>query len=318
MLVLKLITDRGDDVPVVVLSFDFEMRWAFHDTYAIDPSRYLNNLKNSRPAVLAMLQLLKERNLRATWAAVGALGASCWDEYFALAPDPPKYTNASLRVRSIFSEIDPSGVLHFAPDLIERILEVPGQELGSHSFSHLYFREPGVTSQDFLADMEAVESLWKTRFSVIPRSLVFPRNQTAFTDILEFTSIQLYRGPELPWYYDCMTYRSNKKIPSLLRFVDGLNPFQKRSQPLNGRMIRSSLFIRFNLPERLWLLQLIVIRNELDSIQPGNIFHCWWHPHNVGPDLVTGIARFRQVFDLISNACYAGKVCSNNMNDLVR
>lgn len=309
--------EQQDGPPSVVLSFDFEMRWAFHDIHGLDWNGYRANLENCRPAVLSMLRLLEERNLRATWATVGALGATGWDDYFSFAPPPPAYLNPKLAVRKEYADMDPDGTLHFAPDLIRQIAQTDGQELGSHSFSHLYFREPGVTAEDFLADMAAVELLWKVRFNVKPTSLVYPRNQTAFSELIEKTSITLFRGPEPAWFYDCTSQRRNRKFPRVLRLLDSLNPWITRAAPLEGKMIRASLFVRFDLPEWLWQLQLKRIRNELNDLESGHIFHCWWHPHNVGVDLAKGIARFSQVFDLISNACSTGRVKSQNMRDLV-
>ncbi len=300
----------------VVLSFDFEMRWGVHDVYGLDFSAYRKNLENCRSVVLSTLNLLSERNLRATWATVGALGVNNWDEYFSLAPPAPAYVDTQLAVRKEYADLDPDGILHFAPDLIRQIVQTKGQELGSHSFSHLYFREPGVTPADFLADMAAVERLWRERFGVVPVSLVYPRNQSAFISLLDKTSIGIWRGTEPAWFYDCTTHRSNTLLPRALRLVDSINPWVRRASHLDKGMVRASLFVRFVLPEPLWKLQLKRIRNELIGLAPGDVFHCWWHPHNVGFELKIGIARLTQVLDLIAEASIRNKIVSMAMKDL--
>lgn len=307
---------RAETWPAVVLSFDFEMRWAFHDVYGLNIDGYRRNLENCRPAVVAMLDLLKERNLRATWATVGALGATSWTEYFSLAPPPPAYAEHGLAVRKEYADVDPRGRLHFAPDLIERILATPGQELGSHSFSHLYFREPGVTGDDFVADMAAVEALWGARFGVVPKSLVYPRNQIAFAELLGRTSIVQYRSPEPAWFYDCTSRAQNGLLPRALRLVDSVNPWASRASRRTGMMLPASLFVRFDLPEWMWRLQVRRLANEIERLAPGEILHCWWHPHNVGADLDRGVGRFAQVFDVISRACGTGRIRSCAMDDL--
>lgn len=299
----------------VVLSFDFEMRWGVHDVYGLDFSAYRKNLENCRPVVLSTLKLLADRNLRATWATVGALGVNDWDEYFSFAPTPPAYVDPGLAVRKEYADLDPDGILHFAPDLIRRIVQTEGQELGNHSFSHLHFREPGVTAADFLADMAAVERLWRGRFGVVPVSLVYPRNQSAFTDLLDKTSIEIWRGPEPAWFYDYTSRRRNTYLPRALRLVDSINPWSRRaSQPEKG-MVRASLFVRFGLPESLWRLQLKRIRNELTALGPGDVFHCWWHPHNVGFEIKMGTARLAQVLDLIAEVCATKGIISMAMGD---
>lgn len=310
---------HSDVLPSVVLSFDFEMRWGVHDVYGLDFDAGREKLENCRPVVLSTLRLLVERNLRATWATVGALGANDWNEYFSFAPPPPAYADHNLAVRKEYADLDPNGILHFAPNLIHQIVQTKGQELGSHSFSHLHFREPGVTSADFLADMAAVEKLWRERFGIIPVSFVFPRNQSNFIDQLDKTSIRIWRGPEPVWFYDCNSHRSNTLLPRACRLVDSINPWVRRAASrVERKMVRASLFVRFGLPELLWRLQLKRIRNELMRLSSGDVFHCWWHPQDVGFEIKTGLARLTQILDLVAVSCKTNKIVSKTMKDLIQ
>jgi len=301
----------------VVISIDFEMRWGVHDLYQLDFNAYRRNLENCRPVVLATLAMLAERNLRATWATVGALGLNGWDEYFASAPPAPAYHDPRLAIRKEYAELDPTGALHFAPDLIGRILATEGQELGNHSFSHLYFREPGVVPQDFIDDMAAVEKLWKDRFGVVPVSLVFPRNQNAFEDRLDDTSIKIWRGPEPAWFYDRTSQGENTFLPRALRLMDSVLPVVRRASDPEGKMVRAGMFIRFGLPEVLWRLQLGKLGSELKRLSAGQMLHLWWHPHNLGFDLKKGFSRLAQVLDLVSEACLSKMVVSRAMKDFI-
>jgi len=304
------------EYPTVVISIDFEMRWGVHDIYALDFDGYRKNLENCRDVVIVTLQLLIERNLRATWATVGALGMDDWDDYYSFAPPPPAYSDPRLAVCHEYADMDPEGIFHFAPDLIRNIVNSEGQDLGSHSFSHLYFQEPGITKEDFLLDMAAVEKLWRERFGVIPVSLVFPRNQSGFLEELDLTSIKIWRGNESAWFYNNNTHSNNSLYPRLLRFSDSLNPFTNRISRLENKMVRASMFIRFSLPEPLWRLQLIKLKNELNSLSAGDVSHIWWHPHNLGFDLKTGVFRLTQVLDLIAEKCSSKNIVSKNMQDI--
>ncbi|HTB80550.1 MAG TPA: hypothetical protein VK717_06655 [Opitutaceae bacterium] len=301
----------------VVISIDFEMRWGVHDLYRSDFNAYRKNLENCRPVVLATLAMLAARKLRATWATVGALGLNGWDEYFAFAPPAPAYRDPRLLVRKEYAELDPTGSLHFAPDLIERILVTEGQELGSHSFSHLYFREPGVLPQDFIDDMAAVEKLWRDRYGVVPVSLVFPRNQSAFEDRLDDTSIKIWRGSEPAWFYDCTSQNKNTLLPRTLRLVDSVLPIVQRASYPEKKMVRAGIFIRFGLPEAFWWLQLCKLRHELNRLSAGQILHLWWHPHNLGFDLDKGLSRLAQLLDLVSEACLTKQIISKAMKDFI-
>jgi len=300
-----------------VISIDFEMRWGVHDLYQLDFDAYRKNLENCRPVVLATLAMLAERKLRTTWATVGALGLKGWDEYFSFAPPAPAYRDPRLAVRKEYAELDPTGVLYFAPDLVGRILATEGQELGSHSFSHLYFREPGVLPRDFIDDMAAVEKLWKDRFGVVPVSLVFPRNQSAFEDRLDDTSIKIWRGPEPAWFYDRTSRSENTFLPRTLRLMDSVLPVVCRASYPEGKMLRAGMFIRFGLPEIFWRLQLGKLGYELKRLSAGQILHLWWHPHNLGLDLKKGLSRLAQVLDLVSEACLTQTVVSRAMKDFI-
>lgn len=306
-----------DAPPTVVVSLDFELRWGCYDKLGMDLNAYRENLENVREVVPALLRLLSERKIHATWATVGALACEDWTEYFHRAPKTPAYEDTSLRFSEQFSELDPEGALHFAPDLVRQIHETPGQELGTHTFSHIFMREPGITGQDVDADLAAVVRLWEDRFGISPKSLVFPRNQYSFIDRILSTSIRIWRGNETPWYHECTDAGTNKLLPRSLRLLDALNPLVRRAYPMEGAMNRASLFLRANLPEGLWNLHLSRIRGELKALAPGRIFHLWWHPHNLGADMPRRLKRVEQVLDLIAKGCPSGRRVSKSMGDFV-
>lgn len=304
--------------PCVVISLDFEMRWGMHDKLGLNMDAYRKNLENEPYIVLALLKLFKDRNLKVTWACVGALGCRNWDEYFARAPSPPEYENTALRVNPKYAEMDPGGQLHFAPELLTAIHNSPGQELGSHTFSHIYMREPGIAGKDAVADMDAVISLWKERFGAAPLSLVFPRNQIAFLEEIRSSSIRIWRGNEKCWYLNKYELATNKALPRALRLLEAINPFVRRACALDGDSTRSSLFLRVNIPSVAWLMHRERIKNELRALRDGKIFHLWWHPHNLGSNVHLGLSRVEEILELVAEKVSQGLVSSKCMSDLIQ
>jgi peptidoglycan/xylan/chitin deacetylase (PgdA/CDA1 family) len=300
-------------VSLVVISLDFEMRWGVHDIYGCDFDAYRENLENLKKVIPHTLKLFVERDLRATWATVGAVGLDGWHEYFKLAPPAPSYRNNALAINPRYAELDPNGALHFAPGLIRKIVDTPGQELGSHSFSHVYFREPGVTENDFSLEMDAVSKLWRERFNVDAVSLVFPRNQSAFQHLIPQTGIRIWRGNENAWFFDQTTEQTNSFLPRLFRLTESVSPWARRAAPPESGVTRSSLFIRFNLPDPMWKLHMARVDNELRSIAAGNVLHIWWHPENLGHRMDRALNRLTELLDIIAVACAAGRVVSTNM-----
>ena len=291
------------------------MRWGVHDLYGLNIDKYRTNIENVRNVVPRMLQLFSERNIRATWATVGALGLNSWDEYFAIAPPPPAYHFKNFKINPRYSEMDPKGILHFAPDLVQKIVDTPGQELGSHSFSHLYFREKGITAEDFVADAATVYSIWENRYNSRPVSLVFPRNQSAFVPRLPECGIHIWRGNENAWYYELTSKNKRLSVSRLLQFYESINPWVKRASPIIKDVCRSSMFIRFNLSETLWELHVKRLENELKNLSLDEVLHIWWHPHNLGNNMVIRMSRLDRILDLIADRCRISSVLSINMSD---
>ena len=41
--------------------------------------------------------------------------------------------------------------------------------------------------------------------------------------------------------------------------------------------------------------------NELKNLDSKQMFHIWWHPHNLGSNVNRSFCRLEQILDLISN-----------------
>jgi peptidoglycan/xylan/chitin deacetylase (PgdA/CDA1 family) len=301
--------------PKVVWSIDFELRWGMHDRLGLDRDLYRKNLEGAREAVPQLLQLFTRRGVRTTWATVGALACQSWDDYFRRAPAPPRYADKRLAVDPRYADLDPDGVLHFAPDLVAQVAETEGQDLGTHTFSHLFLGELGVMQVDAAADHAATLALFRERFGSTPTSLVFPRNQVAFLPMYRAQGISAWRDNESPWYYQ-LARHTNHPIVRGLRMMDALTLWRARGGSFSDGRTPSTLFVRVYLPESLWKLHLARIVCEARRIKRGGVLHFWLHPHNLGADVPRGIRRLDQVFDAIDRHAPHGTLCVS-MRDLV-
>lgn len=303
--------------PRVVLSLDLEMCWGVHDIYGVNLDGQRAELEQDHQVVPALLRLLAAHGIKATWATVGALGCQGWNDYFECAPLPPQYANSALQVKRVYADADPEGELHFAPHLIRQILDTPGQELGTHTFSHLYLRERGITADDVAADLAAVTRLHEERFGMKPLSLVFPRNQTAFVDVVREAGIRMWRGNPQAWWYECEDTAHNGPLPRALKLIDGINPFCRLASPVIGDMTRATMFLRLNLPRYLWTVHLQRIKRELAAARVDDVFHIWFHPHNCGRDTAARLARVEQVVEVVAEKQRRGELRSCAMQDLI-
>jgi len=304
----------------ILISLDFEKRWGVHHVYGFDHDAYREELENVHFVIPEMIKMFKERNLRVTWATVGALLLSSWDEYFLKVTEPVKYTNKSLQFKQEYADIDYKGELYFAPELVDLIYNESGngQELASHSFSHVYFGEKGVTKKDFENDTDAMNSIFKEKYLIEPHSYVFPRNQITHTNILRDRGYKAWRTNRDIWYQN-----SNSNIVGIveflaksLRFIESVNPFESSVQYVDNHSIPSSLFVRFNLSEKLWQLHLYKIKNKLLRLPENGVLHLWWHPHNLGGNLNLKMSRLINVLDILAEVCASSDVVSFNMKDI--
>jgi hypothetical protein len=304
----------GHAPPKVVWSLDFELRWGMHDLLGLDFGCYRKNLEGAREAVPRLLSLFTSRGVRATWATVGALACRNWDDYFRRAPMPPRYVNRQLAIDPRYADLDPAGTLHFAPDLVALIAKTEGQELGTHTFSHLFLGELGVMSADAAADHAATLALFRECFDITPISLVFPRNQIAFLAQYRAQGISVWRDNESSWYYQ-LTRHTNHPVVRVLRAMDAVTPWRTRGGSFSDGRCPSTLFVRAYLPESLWKLHLARIAAEAGGIKQG-VLHFWLHPHNLGADVSSGLQRIEQVLDIIDRRAPRGTIYAS-MRDLL-
>ena len=305
-----------DPRPKVVWSLDFELRWGMHDRLGMDRNAYLRNLEGEREVVPQLLSLFVQRGVRATWATVGAVACNDWDEYFRLAPPPPSYADSRLAFDPRYADLDPHGVLHFAPNLVRLIPQAKGQDLGTHTFSHIFLGETGITQKDVQADHAAVTGLFGERLNVVPTSLVFPRNQVAFLPFYLENGITAWRDNERSWYLNQIKYANHPALRAL-RLADALTPFWTRGGRFLDGGTRSTLFVRVTLPEIAWKLHLAKVATEVRRMRRDSVLHFWLHPHNVGGNLRCGMARIVQVLDTIDKCALKGTVYAS-MRDLVK
>ena len=300
----------------ITLSIDFELRWGLHDRLGLDLERYRENLEQEPSVVPELLRLFAQYGVRATWAMVGAIACVDWNDYFRRAPAPPRYGNPQFAINPRYSDIDPDGHLHFAPKLVDLIAAAPGQEIGTHTFSHLFLGEVGVSPEDAAADLSAAVRIHQERTGAAPVSLVFPRNQCAFLDVVRTKGIRIWRGNERGWYFNRNDSSSYSALVRGLRVFDAINPWGCRTEPLEGDMTRSSLFFRPALPDQMWSLHLRKIRNGISAMRHGEIFHMWFHPHNFGVDRARRLARLDQALAVMAELAHRRELTFRNMSEL--
>lgn len=287
----------------LVISLDFELFWGVLDAFTLDS--FKRDMDGAREGIPMLLELFEKYGIHATWGAVGFLFAEDEDKLKGYIPEVlPKYKVNKSHYDYIESGsiTDENSIYHFAPDLIEKILETPNQELASHTFSHYHGSDEGRCGESFEADIVAAKRIAKDKFGIVPHSLIFPRNQYDETSvrILKEQGFIAYRGRPKSSAYD-----GRALVRRMLRLIDTYIPicgkkYYDRSGCLKDGIanIKASVFLR-KYSRRLRLLEPLKMKSIKSQMKKaaikGKIFHIWWHPHNMGGNLTMFLRQTEEI-----------------------
>lgn len=290
--------------PTLIVSLDLELFWGMQDRTELN--EYAANILGGRAAIPRMLELFRKHGIHATWATVGFLFGENEEALRTYFPEQlPTYEDLTLSSYRCFGTIgtdEVSAPCYYGASLIRMIAAEPGQELGSHTFSHYYCREAGQTTDQFRADMAAAKAIGQAQGYALT-SVVLPRNQCEpeYTNVLTGLGFTAYRDEENDWIHEKIKFRP---LMRLLRLADVYLPLtgQGGYEPKveNGivNLVGSRMYKPYFKP--LAFLEGLKIRRikkqMLHAAKTGKTFHLWWHPHNVGVRTDLHMQQLEEIF----------------------
>lgn len=278
-----------------IISLDFELHWGVFDHTRLD-GRGRRYFDVTRELIPVTLERFRQNGIRATWATVGMLFAHGRADLEAYLPaERPAYADNSLDPYQLLDRLgkdEKEDPYHFAPSLIEQIASTPGQCIGSHTFSHFYCLEPGGSATSFAADLRAARHIAQENFGIDLRSLVFPRNQCAYLEVVRQSGFTTFRGNPAPWFWRASGGRDTSTIQKATRLVDHYVPVtlsqaatmeRERGDVPASRFLRPCIqsIDRFG-AQRLKVRR--IVREMRAAARRGQDYHLWWHPHNLATE----------------------------------
>ncbi len=307
-----------------MLSLDFELVWGSRDLYdPIEP--LLAQARVTRESVFdPLLNTLTRLGLRATWATVGHLFLeSARREGGRLHPDlvQPRH---SWHPRPWFEAV-PAGdeVSHpeyYARSLVLRLKEA-GQEVGSHSFSHPIFGDPGCSRQ--VADTELAACVREAKaLGIELRSFVFPRNVEGHLDLLARHGFRCWRGPAPDWYRTAPLPQSVGRVGHLAQVLAATGP--PMVMPIAGphglwNIPASASYLPSDGPRRAIPVQRRVERAMAGlraAEKSGKIFHFWLHPINLAAHTRPMLAGLVEILEQAARLRDQGKLDIQTMGEV--
>ncbi len=322
---------RNETAPgALVISLDFELHWGMRDHVTRNSPSYAE-LRPSREVGLELADLFAERGIRATWATVGLLFGSARDELDPFLPERrPTYLRPELDpYREPIGADEAADPEHLAGSLVRRIAATPGQEVGSHTFSHFYCLEEGQDEADLRADLAAAQAIAGAHQLALT-SLVLPRNQwnPRYAGAVVESGFDCIRGPQPSWGHHPQPHGAHRRVDRAARLLDsytGVRPPPTTSWDAVRRPdglcdVPASAFLRPYSPRRA-RLEPIKLRRLVaglrDAARRRRIFHLWWHPHNFARHPDESFSFLRRLLDEFDRLAAAEGMRSLSMRDVV-
>jgi hypothetical protein len=271
--------------------------------------------------------MFSEYDIKATWASVGFLffaNKKELDAYVTNYKEVPVYAKGNLNNFEIISEInEQNSDFYFAKDLIQKIKNTRGQEVATHTLSHFYTLETGITNQDFLEDLKAAIAVAKDE-NIEIESIVFPRNQynDKIISVCKELGIKSYRGnSKLSIYKPSINQGYLKRLLRLLDSyfnVTGHHSFKLETEDVLLN-IPASRFLR-PYSKRLSFLENLKVNRilkEMTYAAKNNLnYHLWWHPHNFGANIEENFKNLERIVKHQNDLQKKYEFISVNMNNL--
>jgi peptidoglycan/xylan/chitin deacetylase (PgdA/CDA1 family) len=273
------------------LTFDTELIWGSFDHYT--PAAFERDFPDIRGTIRAIIALLEQYEVSATWAVVGHLFLTgCTRSPAGLAHSELVRPNQRWRPGDWYTD-DPCtdrarDPLWYGEDILDLLqsARVP-QEIGCHSFSHVLFGDPDLSRDAVESDLDACVGLAQRR-GIELRSFVFPRNSEGHHEVLRSRGFTAYRGADPARYQDWP--RPLFRAAHLSSHLIGASPPVSRpSETLPGlwNIPGSTLFVH-----RTGLRRAITRTARIRRAEAGlrraqdrrGVFHLWTHPFNLASD----------------------------------
>ena len=309
---------------IFTISLDFELFWGVRDHRTLES--YGENIRNVHKVVPRLLELFSKYNVHCTWATVGFLFFNEKKDMLSYLPaERPAYKKKEYDPYSYIEQNELEKIYHFAPALVEQIKNTPGQEIGTHTFSHFYTLERNTTIRQFKSDLQSAIAIAKEKGIEI-KSIVFPRNQYSDDHIkacLE-EGIKIYRGNELSGVYKPISRENESIFRKGVRFADtylNITGHHCHAVPAANEIINvpASRFLRPHDP-RFKMFDRLKLRRIKEGIKfaakHGLVYQLWWHPHNFGKHMDENFKFLEQVLAYYQHLNKEGKIESQNMLEI--
>lgn len=285
------------------ISLDFELYWGVSDSRNF--LSYKENIDGAWNAIPKMLELFEKYKINATWATVGMLMHKDYEDWEIFCKKNINNEYNKNLVNKLEPLIKKYPKAFFAKELVEKIKDTPGQEIATHTFSHLNCDNLSISEKDFLIDIKFAIDI-ATKMDINLETIVFPRNQINkdYFNSIKKLGFKSFRDNPEHKIYKSGHYNPFGTFGRLVRFMNAYLPLLQNKYFLykynsnNKESIKGSFFLRPWSKKLFFLEFLKIIRIKklmTDAAKNKLNFHLWWHPHNFGANLNKNINNLEKI-----------------------
>lgn len=257
----------------MIISLDCEGKWGMADH--IGPEHHIITENNLNKAYIKLVNLLREYDIKATFAFVSAFILNENDrknfEYF--------FQDVEYRGENwlrCYRDAQLSGNLDgwFCPQAFE-LAAANGHEIASHGFMHLPFDDPNSNLEDISRELEGVRAVSEAK-GVSPTTFIFPRNTVGHLSYLRNNGFIGYRTRlNVAGRLQSLAREMNilEKSQVVSKVTDGLVPIPA------GHFLNWRHGLRRFIPKSVTVSRWKSILN--DAASTDSVAHLWLHPHNL-------------------------------------
>jgi peptidoglycan/xylan/chitin deacetylase (PgdA/CDA1 family) len=300
-----------------VLTLDFELIWGTLDLFG--PERFRRACEVERAEAFGrLLDLLDEFQIPATWCVLGHLFLDrCREEGGVVHPEIVRPRHAWAK--GDWFAADPRSDEAHAPlfygrSLVRQLLERKvAHEVGSHSFSHVIFGDPGCSEATAASELLASRKC-AAELGVSPTSFVFPRDSVGHLRLLPEHGFTCYRGASPSWYESRVLPGSIRRLGHLIDVLSMRTPPTVRPvTAANGLINLPGSMIYFPAHGLRRLLPVAArvrraIRGLRRAVSNGQTFHLWFHPTNLADHTEDMLGGLRAILLAVDRMRMAGRL----------
>ncbi len=277
--------------PTFALTFDTELIWGSIDRGT--PAQFERRYPDVRGAIAGIVRLLQTYEVSATWAVVGHLFLERCQRDESGTAHPSLISPAPDAAAARWCQADPGtsrgrDPLFYGNDILDLLAAGRTvQEIGCHSFFHVPYDDPAMTTDVVRSDLAECKRAAAAR-GIKLTSFVFPRNEEAHHEALRAEGFTAFRGADPTWHAAI-----GSTAGRLAHLVD-----QAMAIPPPVSVPKQTLPGLWNIPGSMLLLHTSGVRRAVPlgarvakaraglrkAERDGGVFHLWTHPFNIASD----------------------------------